>query len=128
MENVNPNELSSLSLAYIGDAVWECKVREALLSKKFHHSKFVVEVKKHVNAKAQNIIYNDIIGSADEKDYEVAKRARNTNIKSYPKSCTPAEYRNATAFEALVGYYYFTEREELIDKLIQKYILLKGEE
>ena len=128
MENVNPNELSSLSLAYIGDAVWECKVREALLSKKFHHSKFVVEVKKHVNAKAQNRIYNEIVEQIDEKDAEIAKRARNTNIKTYPKCCSPAEYRNATAFEALMGYYYFTKREELINKLIQKYILSKGEE
>jgi ribonuclease-3 family protein len=122
MENVNPNDYSSLSLAYIGDALWEYKVREAMINKKLHHSKLVVEVKKHVNAKAQNKIYNEIVENIEEKDAEVAKRARNCNIKSYPKSCTPAEYRNATAFEALMGYYYYTGREELIDKLIQKYI------
>ena len=90
-------EYSGLELAYIGDAVWEIKMREHYLSFGYSIFKLNKEVKAKVNAKFQSLVYNKIIDSLDEKFQTIGKRAKNSNIKTFPKSCTVMEYKEATA-------------------------------
>ena len=127
MEYVNVADYDSLSLAYVGDAVWELELRKEFAKKHEKHHLFVTKVKKYVNAKFQNLIYLKIFDELDDYEAAVSKRARNCVIKSYPKSCSPIEYRNATAFEALIGYYHLSKKENKICEIIQNYII-KGEE
>jgi len=127
MDDVKAPEYDSLSFAYIGDAVWELELRKAVAQKKERHVKLVTDVKKYVNAKFQSGLYIEISENLSEYELSFARRARNCAIKNYPKSCTPIEYRNATAFEALMGYYHLTGQNGKIEELIKKYII-KGEE
>lgn len=127
MDYVKAPEYDSLSFAYIGDAVWELELRKVVAQKKERHVKLVTDVKKYVNAKFQSGLYIEISENLSEYELSFARRARNCAIKNYPKSCTPIEYRNATAFEALMGYYHLTGQNGKIEELIKKYII-KGEE
>ena len=116
---------SGLELAYIGDAVWEIKMREHYLSFGYSIFKLNKEVKAKVNAKFQSLVYNKIIDSLDEKFQTIGKRAKNSNIKTFPKSCTVMEYKEATALEAIIGAMYLLKKEEDINKIIN--LVIKGE-
>ena len=117
-------EYSGLELAYIGDAVWEIKMREHYLSFGYSIFKLNKEVKAKVNAKFQSLVYK-IIDSLDEKFQTIGKRAKNSNIKTFPKSCTVMEYKEATALEAIIGAMYLLKKEEDINKIIN--LVIEGE-
>ena len=118
-------EYSGLELAYIGDAVWEIKMREHYLSFGYSIFKLNKEVKAKVNAKFQSLVYNKIIDSLDDKFQTIGKRAKNSNIKTFPKSCTVMEYKEATALEAIIGAMYLLKKEEDINKIIN--LVIEGE-
>ena len=118
-------EYSGLELAYIGDDVWEIKMREHYLSFGYSIFKLNKEVKAKVNAKFQSLVYNKIIDSLDEKFQTIGKRAKNSNIKTFPKSCTVMEYKEATALEAIIGAMYLLKKEEDINKIIN--LVIEGE-
>lgn len=118
-------EYSGLELAYIGDAVWEIKMREHYLSFGYSIFKLNKEVKAKVNAKFQSLVYNKIMDSLDEKFQTIGKRAKNSNIKTFPKSCTVMEYKEATALEAIIGAMYLLKKEEDINKIIN--LVIEGE-
>ena len=118
-------EYSGLELAYIGDAVWEVKMREHYLSFGYSIFKLNKEVKAKVNAKFQSLVYNKIIDSLDEKFQTIGKRAKNSNIKTFPRSCTVMEYKEATALEAIIGAMYLLKKEEDINKIIN--LVIEGE-
>lgn len=118
-------EYSGLELAYIGDAVWEIKMREHYLSFGYSIFKLNKEVKAKVNAKFQSLVYNKIIDSLDEKFQTIGKRAKNSNIKTFPKSCMVMEYKEATALEAIIGAMYLLKKEEDINKIIN--LVIEGE-
>lgn len=123
MGNSKLKELSSLALAYLGDSIWELHIREYFVMKNYKVGKLNNLVGKYVNAKSQNIIFEKIFDTLPEEEKAIALRARNAKIKSYPKSCTPKEYKNATALEALVGYYYLNNEKNKVNNLIKKYII-----
>ena len=123
MELSKIKEINGASLAYLGDAIWEWKIREHFFNKNLLVDKLHKLSIKYVNAKCQSQIFEQEKGEIDEEAFKAAKRSKNTNIKSFPNSCSKEEYKNATAFEALVGYYYLTDQIEKIDSLIDKYIL-----
>ena len=52
----------------------------------------------------------------------LGNRAKNGNIKTFPKSCSVLEYKEATAFEALIAGFYVDGREDLIELAIKKCI------
>lgn len=103
----DPRELSPVALAFIGDGVFELLVRERLLghgsmpANKLHK----LAVKK-VCASSQARCYQALEGALNEDEASILKRGRNANTSRVPKSCTPEEYRKATAIEALFGYLY----------------------
>ncbi|BDU51175.1 Mini-ribonuclease 3 [Haliovirga abyssi] len=123
MGNSKLKELSSLALAYLGDSIWELHIREYFVMKNYKVGKLNNLVGKYVNAKSQNIIFEKIFENLPEEEKSIALRARNAKIKSYPKSCTQKEYKNATALEALVGYYYLNNEKDKVNNLIEKYII-----
>ena len=117
---VNLKESSGLVLAYLGDAVWELKVREYLISKKYNIHKTNLLAKQMVNAKIQSKILKEIYEGLPQEYKEIVKRAKNSNIKTFPKSCTIMEYKEATAFEALIAIYYQNSELVEIENLIKK--------
>ncbi len=117
---VNVKESSGLVLAYLGDAIWELKVREYAIEKGYNIRNLNKLVKTMVNAKAQSRLLKEIFEDLSENAKMIVKRAKNSNIKTFPKSCTITEYRESTAFEALIAFLYLEGNTEQIQDFIKK--------
>lgn len=103
----DPKMLSPLTLAFIGDGVFELFVRERLVCQancpvNSLHKKTVAQVCCGAQAKATD----KIIPLFTQEEQEVYKRGRNAHTSHTPKNAEPADYHAATAFEALFGYLY----------------------
>ena len=118
-------DYTGLELAFIGDAIWELEIRKYYLQFGYNIPTLNKYVKNKVNARYQSLIYKQIIEDLDEKFKVIGKRAKNSNIKTFPKTCTVMEYKEATALEAIVGAMYLLNKEEEIKKIIN--IIIKGE-
>ena len=118
-------DYTGLELAFIGDAIWELEIRKHYLQFGYNIPTLNKYVKSKVNARYQSLIYKQIIGDLDEEFKVIGKRAKNSNIKTFPKTCTVMEYKEATALEAIVGAMYLLNKEEEIKKIIN--IVIKGE-
>ncbi len=118
-------DYTGLELAFIGDAIWELEIRRYYLQFGYNIPTLNKYVKNKVNARYQSLIYKQIIEELDEEFKVIGKRAKNSNIKTFPKTCTVMEYREATALEAVVGAMYLLNKEEEIKKIIN--IIIKGE-
>ena len=118
-------DYTGLELAFIGDAIWELEIRRYYLQFGYNIPTLNKYVKNKVNARYQSLIYKQIIGDLDEEFKVIGKRAKNSNIKTFPKTCTVMEYKEATALEAIVGAMYLLNKEEEIKKIIN--IVIKGE-
>lgn len=115
MDNVDLRETSGVVLAYLGDSVWELNIRKYWISKGLNLRNLNKKVKECVNAKKQSELYRKIFPMLDEKFQMLGNRSKNGNIKSFPKSCSVQEYREATAFEALIAGFYIENRRDLIE-------------
>ena len=118
-------DYTGLELAFIGDAIWELEIRRYYLQFGYNIPTLNKYVKNKVNARYQSLIYKQIIEKLDEEFKIIGKRAKNSNIKTFPKTCTVMEYKEATALEAIVGAMYLLNKEEEIKKIIN--IMIKGE-
>ena len=107
--------------AHIGDSVWEVFVRTYTIYKT-SNSKILHKITTdRVNATFQKDLLIFITPHLSEKELELVKRARNLSIPVGRKSIQ-ADYRQATAFEVLIGYWYLhnKERLEFIYEIIKK--------
>ncbi len=99
-------------LAHLGDAVFELFERErqimsASSAKKLHH-----KVVLRVNARSQAAILATLLQQLNPSELDVVRRARNLKITGNRKVDQSA-YRHATAFEALIGFLYLTDKDRL---------------
>ena len=105
-------ELSLRNYAHIGDAVWELFIREYTVYKtqnaKLLHKLTTERVRASYQAELLQLIYDEL--TDDEKDF--ARRARNTSIPIGRRN-NQNEYRHATAFEALIGFWYLHNKTRL---------------
>lgn len=106
-ENCDYKNLSPLSLAFIGDGVFELFVREQLLCigncpvNKLHKK----SVEK-VCCKAQSLFVERLLPILSQEELTIYKRGRNAHTKNVPKNASESDYHSATGFEALFGYLY----------------------
>ena len=101
------NTLSPLTLAFLGDSVYEMFIRTKILSMGNRPANELHKIAVgYVKAKAQAIAAHEIFEVLTEEEKDIYKRGRNTNIHTVPKNADMADYRHATALEALVGYLY----------------------
>lgn len=117
-KDVKPNELSPLTLAFIGDTVFDLLVREDLICKANRpandlHNLAVQKVK----ASAQAGFIEKIMPHLTETELAVYKRGRNAKSGHLPKNASQSDYHMATGFEALIGYLYLSDRIERIKEL-----------
>ncbi|MBC2850755.1 MULTISPECIES: Mini-ribonuclease 3 [unclassified Cetobacterium] len=120
MVNLDVREANGLVLAYLGDAVWELSIRTYFINKGYNIRNLNKLVKEHVNAQAQSKYLKNIIETLDEEKLTLVNRSKNSNIKTFPKSCSVMEYKEATAFEALIGALYTEGKIEEIRKIIER--------
>ncbi len=112
-------QLSSVTLAFIGDAVYSLYVRKNLVFQKDEKGAVLNEkASKLVCASAQANFIDKILPILLEEEVEVFKRARNTKKGTRAKNATVGEYNKATGFEALVGFLYLTGQNERLNYLL----------
>ena len=121
------NTYSPLSLAFLGDSVYDTLVREHLLRianmpvSKLHSAKI-----KLVCAEFQSAAYEKLAEVLDEKELSVLKRGRNATGNTVPKHADAVEYRRATAIECLFGYLFLLGRNDRIYELFS--VMIDGAE
>ncbi len=115
MTEQDANLLNPLQLAYIGDTVWDTMIRYELIRKKLNVHHMHVECVRYVNAHAQARWLKAIEGGMTEPEKDIARRGRNAHAKHpVPKNQNPEDYAAATGFEAVIGFWYLTGRDEKI--------------
>ena len=108
-----------MALAFIGDCVYEQKVRDRLvLGANMPANKLHKLTVQRVCAEYQSLCIEKMLEEniLDEKELSVFKRGRNAKVNP-PKHSTVMEYRNATGLECLFGFLYFTGKNDRIDQL-----------
>ena len=111
------NLINIISLAYLGDAVYEVYVRSNLIKRKIAKvDELQREAVKYVSAKAQCQILEFLIANnvLEEVELDVIKRGRNYKRATHPKNTDIITYKMSTGFEALIGYLYIND---YIDRL-----------
>ena len=112
--------MDALTLAYIGDACWSFFIRKALIDTGIYNVQILNSLASEiVSARWQSRILFEIRELLNERELKVAKRARNTSSHE-PKSATVEEYRESTAFEALLGYLYLSGQKQRLDFIVEK--------
>ena len=112
---------SPLTLAYLGDAVYEmvirtiCVKRTNMQTQKLHR-----KVTGYVSAKAQAKMMDALVGELSEEEESIYRRGRNSKPYTKAKNASMEEYLKATGFEALVGYLYLQKEYERMNVLIAR--------
>lgn len=108
-------QVSSNSLAFIGDAVFTLRVREYFLNNNYQAGKNIQKMCNGYNsAKGQTNVFYRLKDQNffNEEELEVFKRGRNC-ITHIPKNGDRKTYQTATGLEAITGYLYLTNKERL---------------
>ena len=105
-------ELVLRNYAHIGDSVWEVFVRTYTIYKTSNSKLLHKITTDRVNATFQKDLLNFLAPSLTEDELELARRARNLPIPVGRRSIQ-ADYRQATAFEVLIGFWYIHDKERL---------------
>ena len=103
------NEVSSLALAFVGDAHYSMKVREYLVMNSHEKTNKLQRLStRYVSAKAQASIMSELLDREllTEQEIDIYKRGRNAKSNSVPKNTDVQTYHISTGFEALWGYWY----------------------
>ena len=111
--------ISPLTLAFIGDSVYSLMIRTKFcLSGDFKSGELTKKSNIEVSAVAQSKTVREILPLLTEEELGVFKRARNAKIHNYPAHATQSEYREASGFEAVLGYLYLTGNTDRIEELL----------
>lgn len=104
-----------LSLAFVGDTVWDLLIRQRLLLSQAHVSALHKQAVSQVNAGAQALAAAALEPLLTPEEADVFRRGQNAHARhNAPKNQDPVAYSRATALEALLGYLYLTGQEERI--------------
>ncbi|KPU42652.1 mini-ribonuclease 3 [Oxobacter pfennigii] len=113
--------LNPLVLAYIGDAVYEVYVRTHIILKepqKSVHKLHTMSI-NYVKAHAQWEMVHKLKGILTEEEQNIVRRGRNSKSGGVPKNADVVEYREATGFEALIGYLYLSGNIKRLEEIIK---------
>ena len=106
-DGCDPKQLSPLTLAFLGDAVFELLVRERIVCK---GSRPVSELHRlsvqYVCCKSQAMAARSLLPLLTEEEAAVFRRGKNAHPGHVPKNACQSDYHTATAVEALFGYLY----------------------
>ena len=119
------NLINVITLAYIGDAVYEVYIREYLIKNGIAKvEELQKEAVKYVSAKSQSRILSYLMDNnlLIENELDIVKRGRNYKRGSHPKNTDIITYKMSSGFEALIGYLYLNNNKDRLNE-IMNYIL-----
>ena len=117
-----------LSLAYLGDSVYELYVRTYLLECGFEQVKELQkEAIKYVSAVSQENYLKKMLDAQflSEEEINIVYRGRNHKVNHKPKNASIITYKNATGLEALIGTLFLEGKRKRIDEIMD--YIIRGE-
>lgn len=110
-----------LVLAYIGDTVWDLFVRTSLVLDGRGNAGTLHRLSsKMVNARSQAQVARRIFDRLSDDEKDIFMRGRNAKSATVPKNMSVADYRYASALEAVVGYLYLTGQPQKIEDIFKE--------
>lgn len=121
LKEVDMKAYSPLTLAYIGDAVYELVIRTMVVEKGNRQASQLHRLTtSYVKAQAQAAMIEALEPELTEEELAIYKRGRNAKSYTSAKNASILDYRKATGLETLIGYLYLSGREERILFLIKE--------
>ena len=112
---------SPLTLAFLGDAVYELVIRTLVVGKgntspaKLHKTSSSFE-----KAAAQSALLDRIEEELTDDEMDFVRRGRNSKPRTMAKNASTKDYLKATGLETLIGYLYIKGDEKRLFYLMEK--------
>ena len=114
-------QIPALTLAYLGDAIYELILRTRLVEQGMSHvDSLNKKASMYAKAPTQAKIFHIIEAGLSEEELSYYKRGRNAKSGSVAKSGTVMDYRVATGFEAMLGFLYLSGKQDRILELVEQ--------
>lgn len=108
-EHVDIKTYSPLTLAYIGDAIYDVFIRSVAVARGNRSAAVLHKtVSTLVKAETQARLIHVLREELTEEETIIYKRGRNAKSRNSAKNASLGEYQKATGFEALLGYLYLS--------------------
>ena len=121
LKDVDIRTYSPLTLAYIGDGVFDLIIRSVVVGKgNTRPNKLHYRTSGIVKAHTQALIIEYLLPYLTEEEADIYRRGKNSKPQNKAKNATASDYRNAAGLEALVGYLYLTDRFERLVELVKQ--------
>lgn len=112
-------QISPVTLAFLGDAVYSLYVRERLTVENGGKAAELQRVaSKVVSAQGQSEFLEKLFPLFTEEEADVFRRGKNAKKATKSKSASNLEYSRSTGFEAVLGYLYLIGEEDRIKELL----------
>ena len=109
IESQDIRTYSPLTLAYIGDAIFDVIIRSILVNK---GNTAVNNLHKRassiVKAQTQSDMVKALMEDLTEEEQDYYRRGRNSKPHTKAKNASTMEYLDATGFEAVMGFLYLS--------------------
>ena len=120
-DNVDVRMYSPLTLAFMGDCVFEIVIRSIVVERGNRQAGSLHKIKSSVvNAKVQARMIEALMEELTEEERAVYKRGRNAKPHTVAQNASVNDYRKATGLEALFGYLYLSGQEDRILELTKR--------
>ncbi len=112
---------SPLTLAYIGDGVYDLLIRNVVVGRgNMRTDELHRRTSRIVKAQTQAAMAEALLPELTDEEAEVYRRGRNAKSYTMAKNATMGDYRRATGFEALVGWLYLNDEMERVVELTKR--------
>ena len=123
--DVDIRTYSPLTLAYIGDGIFDIVIRSVVVARGNSRANDLHKrTSEIVKAHTQALMIEALEGELTEEEADIYRRGRNAKSGTMAKNASMSDYRKATGFEALMGYLYLKDDFERIVFLTKRAIEL----
>ncbi|MFV0465708.1 MAG: Mini-ribonuclease 3 [Lachnospiraceae bacterium] len=120
LPEIDIRSYSPLTLAYIGDGIYDLIIRTIIVGKGNARTKDLHHQTSHVvKAETQAKMSDKLMPFLNKEEESVYRRGRNAKSATMAKNASVIDYRKATGFEALMGYLYLNNEMDRIVELIK---------
>ena len=121
LESKDIRTYSPLTLAFVGDCVFDLLIRTVIVERANQAPNQLHQKKsKIVKASAQAALAETFLEELSEEEQAVYKRGRNAKSGTSAKNASIADYRKATGLEALIGFWFLTGQEERMILMVKE--------
>lgn len=122
---MDPKLYNGLTLAYIGDSIYELRIRNYVLSLGLTKvNDLNKKATMYTCGQSQSMAMHKLLEMEylNEEEISFFKKGRNSSVKKIRKNITRSDYLEGTGFESLIGYLYLSNNISRMDEIITKTI------